>query len=99
MKKITFEDKSKIDIEISSENFQGHIKCTQIRKITIKEAIRERSSKTKKRTICSKVWKFICIIIEKMVTAIISAKVNGLFYLFLIRKRMSFFVKKGDIYG
>ena len=99
MKKIKFDEKSKIEIEISRENFHGHIECTQIKKITIKETNAKRSSKTKKRVIRSKVWKFLCMIIEKMVTAIISAIVNGLFYLFLIRKRMSFFVKKGDIYG
>ena len=99
MKKIKFSEKSKIETEINGENFQVHIKSTHVKKIAIKETNAKRSSKTKKNAIRSKVWKFICMIIEKMVTAIISAKVNGLFYLFLIRKRMSFFVKEGDIYG
>ncbi len=99
MKKIKFSEKSKIETEINGEDFHVSIKSTQVKKIAIKETIAKRSSKTKKNEIRSKVWKFICMIIEKMVTAIISAIVNGLFYILLILERMSFFIKKGDIYG
>lgn len=95
MKKIKLKDKSKIEFEICSDNYRVHVKTTHVSKIAMKETKAKRKSKAKKTLIRSKAWKFICTIIEKMVTAIISAIVNGLFYQFLIRKKNEFFYKKG----
>lgn len=94
MKKIELKEKSKIETEINSEYFHVYIKSTRVNKITMKETRAKRKSKAKETAIRSKAWKFICTIIEKMVTAIISAIVNGLFYQLLIQKN-EFFYKMG----
>ena len=45
------------------------------------------------KLIRSLAWKIFEFIIKQMIAAIISAKMNGLFYKFLIRIRMSFFIR------
>ena len=87
-KKIKEFSKSEVEIRLPFFKYKKE-------KFRITEETSDNEAKKKKiiKLIRSLAWKIFLFIIKQMITAIISAKMNGLFYQFLIRKRMSFFIR------
>lgn len=63
-------------------------------KIIEEKSVKQAKIKIGFKLICSLVWKFLKLVITKMIATIISAIVNGLFYQHLILYKNEFFYRE-----
>lgn len=86
-----FVKKTKTEFEFNFLFFKIKYKSE---KIVEKKSVKQPKRKNRFKLICSLVWKFLKLVIAKMIATIISAIVNGLFYQHLILDKNEFFCRE-----